>query len=452
MELTIHIETAGTLPALIAESEKLEITELTVTGRLNKLDMMYIKEMAKNKLAILNLSGAYIVNKVIKRDYFRFWKSLTCITIPNSVTSIESYAFENCSSLTHITIPKSITSIGVRVFGGCSSLKEFIVQEESLDFSTIDGVLFNKDKTTLIRYPLAKPDDSFIIPNSVTSIEMYAFCDCVNLKSITIPDSVTTVEESVFEGCVDLEEFVVQEDSPILSVIDGVLFNKERTAIICFPIRKPCTSYIIPDSVAFIGWRAFMYCEFLTSITIPDSVTKIEAETFLSCYRLLEITIPDSVTEIEHEAFRYCVSLQSVTIPDSVASIGDMAFYRCESLTNITIPKSVTYLGHTVFRGCKSLTNITILGGVTSLFRTFAGCNSLTHITITDCLNLSILDAFEDCTEIKEIHNNAPIPQTGSICFSDVDMETCKLFVPKGSYDAYRNAKGWKEFTNIIEE
>ena len=202
MELTIHVETAGTLPVLIEESDKLEITELTVTGRLNKLDMMYIKEMAKSKLTILNLSGAYIVNKAIRRDYFKYWKSLTCITIPNSVTSIESYAFEKCSSLTHITIPNSITSIGMRAFGECSSLKEIIVQEESLDFSAIDGVLFNKDKTTLIRYPLAKSDDSYMIPNSVTSIDGYAFCDCVNLKSITIPDSVTKIGKAAFGRCI----------------------------------------------------------------------------------------------------------------------------------------------------------------------------------------------------------------------------------------------------------
>ena len=193
--------------------------------------------------------------------------SLTSITIPEGVTSIGSYAFQSCSSLTNITIPDSVTSIGANAFSGCSSLTSINVSDNNKNYSSIDGVLFNKDKTEIIKYPTKKKETSYDIPNSVTSIGADAFLGCRSLTSITIPNSVTSIGDSTFSCCSSLE-----------------------------------------------------------SITIPNSVTNIEKHAFYECSSLTNITIQNSVTSIGSEAFYKCISLSKVLCLGNAASLKDNVF------------------------------------------------------------------------------------------------------------------------------
>ena len=206
---------------------------------------------------------------------FRYCKSLTSVAIPNSVTSIGERAFSECTSLTSVTIPDSVTSIGVGAFASCTSLTGIWVAEGNSHYSSdASGVLFSKDKTTLVQCPGTLA--ACMIPDSVTSIVGYAFAGCTSLTNVTIPDSVTRIDDS-----------------------------------------------------------AFSHCRSLTSVTIPDSVTRIGGWAFESCTSLTSVSIPDSVTRIGSYAFSGCSSLTSVTIPDSVTSINWYAFYNCTSLTDV---------------------------------------------------------------------------------------------------------------------
>ena len=240
------------------------------------------------------------------------------------VTEIGDSVFKDCLILTSVTIPNSVTSVGDRAFWGCANLT------------------------------------SITIPGSVMSIGFIAFSDCSSLKSVTIPDSVTSIGDSAFGDCTSLTAIDVTIGNKNYTSVNGVLFNKDKTELICYPAGKTDKSYIIPDSVISMGYSAFRSCVNLTRIIIPDSLTEIGINAFRGCTSLTSITIPNSVTSIGDWAFGGCTSLTSITIPNSVTEIGWSAFSGCTSLTSITIPDSVTSIDEVVFYNCKSLKTVTI--------------------------------------------------------------------------------------------
>ncbi|MGN0635823.1 MAG: leucine-rich repeat domain-containing protein, partial [Acutalibacteraceae bacterium] len=340
----------------------------------------------------------------IGNNAFYYCTSLTSITIPNSVTSIGDAAFIDCVSLTDITIPNSVASIGKCALGRCISLANIAVDPKNQFYSSDwEGVLFNKNKTTLIQFPACNELKEYTIPNGVTNIEDYAFYNSTSLTEITIPDNVISIGERTFEDCTSLTEIM------------------------------------IPNSVASIGAYAFYGCISLIGIKLPDSVTNIGGRAFsetgfyndksnwtdnvlyigrhlIAAYNDIAgiYSVKNGTMYIADEAFYACTALTSITIPNSVTIIGARAFYQCTGLTNITLPEELINIGWATFCCCGSLSSIVLPNSVTSIENwAFSHCPSLTSITVPDDVTSIGGDAFADCSSLNYVHIPASVTNIG---------------------------------------
>ena len=401
-----------------------------------------------------NLTSVTIPENVTSIGDYTFYgcSSLTSIEIPNGITSIGKAAFEFCKGLTTLFIPSTVTSIGAEAFYGCNNLKSIDVDVTNPDYSSIEGILFNKDLTTLILFPTGNTRTEYVIPNSVTYIGDNAFSGCSSLTSIVIPNSVTSIGDGAFHWCSGLTS--VEIPNSVLSIGNAT-----------FDYCSSLQTIVIPDNVRSIGNEAFEYCSSLTSVTIPNEVTQIGSRTFFECSNLKSAIIGNNVTNIGSYAFYKCTNLTTIDIPNSVTSIGDEAFYGCSSLPVIdNLRYADSYLIEAVN---KTLSNYDIRRGTRFIGpRAFSGCTNLTSVIIPQTITNIGADAFYGCTGLKQIIAMPIEPPTiqgweylyisrnyeGEGDFREYSYNdiTFPVYVYEESVDAYKEAVGWKLCTNIV--
>jgi hypothetical protein len=364
-----------------------------------------------------SLSGANIPNSVTNIGYAAFFlcTSLTNLVVSNTVNSIGDVAFAQCSSLINVEIPSGVTSLGHGTFYACTSLIAITVNSNNAFYSSLEGVLFNKDRTTLVEWPEGKGQSYTIpksvttigesafyfcmsltnvsIPNTVTNIERFAFSTCAglpgitipdgvssigmaafdscsSLKSVTIPASVTEIGLGAFSSCPQLTAITVDASNAFYSDMEGILFNRLRTVLIQYPAAKQ-GDYVIPVGVTSIGGAAFEGCNGLTSVSIPNGVTLIPNGAFSSCTSLASVLLPAGVTSIGANAFFYCLALTNVVIPSSVSYLADAAFAGCFSLSAAHFGGNAPSIGGYGFDGDNSAT-VYYLPGMTGWSPKFA--------------------------------------------------------------------------------
>lgn len=464
----VNVETPGTLGTLLSVEEQENIDNLTLIGKLNGSDIQVLRYMAgRNErgnrsagmLSDLDLSNVEFVTegngsyKISNNDtrYIETGK------LPNNI-------FRNCSVLNTIVLPESVTSIGSEAFRECTNL-------EHVDFST-----------------------------NITFIDSYAFYNCSNLKSIEIPSTVTSLGYESFGQCKKLENVTFGNDSKLVEISGWALYQTGLKSITIPASVETIGDYAFYycNSLNTVGFEegshlseiknnAF-YNSAISSIEIPEGCLEIGECGFESCRNLSRVSIPSTLVSIEREAFRYCSNLVEIRIPEDskLTAIEENAFDGT-GITSLYIPKGLFSISN-IFSNASQLQSLTVhpdnkyyeaIGGIVYSKRdksvvlvpksiegylTFPdyvtsipdnllqGCSKLKGVVLNSEIASLGNSVFSGCSNIQLLMSMAPTPATlTNASFDGINMENIALIVPQGSLDAYTQADGWKNFSTIEE-
>ena len=416
---------------VLIDACKVESNDFIIPSSVNVIcgGALPVKEwkIAKGNQRFVIVNGL-LLSKDRKRLFAVRGRERTSITIPSSVTSIESGAFVFYRGLVSITLPEDLTHIGDAAFFYCFGLT------------------------------------SVTIPSSVTSIGDSAFLSC-GLTSVTIPSSVTSIGDSAFRGCRGLTSVTILGEVTTIGngAFESIAPEKLTSAFIPEGMKLfRLTSWTIPE-----GATAIKYCEQtkgsedsfyfisrdkedsiniqISSITLPSTVKSIGKDVFSKFKALTSITIPDSVTEIEASAFRNCEALTTVTLPKGLTAIKESTFSECGALTSITIPEGVTSIGAYAFGECGALTSITIPEGVTSIGDgAFSECfNLFERVVIPSTVTEIGEGVFARCTSLGVVEFRCPPPKATLSPFLAGPLDNSPISI-QGFY-TWGNASAWRK-------
>lgn len=380
--MTVTMTTAGTLQSSIANSgySTANVTELVVTGPLNGADLKVIRDLTttgnvtklrltkdgKNATIVggdpTNYYGSYTASKDNVLPAYLFYNSkLTNIYLPNTITSIESYCFGNSKQLVDLSIPASVSSVNSSFVNGCSALTTLYVGSGSSSYDALNGVLYTKDLKTLVKYPEGLTATSFSVRSGVTAIASYAFYKAKltsislpttlqsigsstfsnsSIKTLSIPASVTSVATTSFSSMSSLTSFSVASGSSTLSTdTRGALFDKNKTILKAYPLGNTSTTYTIPSTVVELEYDAFWGHDYLKTITLPNGVKTIGGWALSGCSSLEEVNIPATVTKIDGYAFSSNQNLKKITSDITTPfDVADDAFSGTCDVATLYVP------------------------------------------------------------------------------------------------------------------
>lgn len=371
------------------------------------------------------------------------------VTIPNTVKTLRTYSFADCTEVTAVTFSTKLTKVGVKAFSGCTGLTSVSLPSKTKDI--MDG----------------------------------AFDYCTNLKKIVIPAKVATIDWTLFRCCKSLKNIKVASKNEKYCSVDGIVYNKKKTEVV-FCGEGKSGKITMPSTVTTIGESAYYYCtkitgitfskkvnqikpaafwgcSGLTSISLPSKLTYVESGTFNACYKLKKVTFPSTIKTIDSMSFNGCYRLKTVTIPKKVTIIDDSAFEKCitlnkvtikstvlkelgegafslcPSLENMTLPSSVKTIGKYAFSGCTALTKINIPSKVTSLSDgVFSNCISLTTLVIPKKVTTFGASCFDGCSALKKVKiKGTVLKKVGNYVFYGMP-ENAVFVVPKAKKSAYK--------------
>ncbi len=380
-------------------------------------------------------------------------KKMETITFGNGVTAIDNRAFSGCESLKNINISASVETIGESVFSGADSLQAINVDKGNKNYASIDGVLFDKAKETLIKYPVAREGTEYDIPEGTKVIDTQAFMvsasnrSASKLEKVTFPETLKEIKDQAFQQT-SLKEVTIPANVEFgknifmdATSLTKVTFDKDVKKLGEYMFWSCDNLNIIhgleDSAIESIAKEAFSYTDLSNGITLPKNLKKIESYAF---YRtnLPKIVIPDSVTEmgtgvfmnsqkldeavfgtgmtyVAPYTFFYCDELSKVTLTDNITELKDGCFaanglnghaasdYNAEGLTTIELPNSITKLGSYVFADNKDMTSIVLPDSITEMGdATFRGSEALESVSMPGSLAKLGDCTFEHCISLTK--------------------------------------------------
>lgn len=378
--------------------------------------------------------------------------NLESVTISQGVKYVANYAFKGCPKITFMHIPASVTSIGSDAFSDCSNISEFDVDPLNTDYCSIDGIIFNKTVTELVKCPEAK-EGTVTLPNTINSIAYrafencrsiesvnfnkylesigdYAFIGCESLTVINMGPQIKSIGNMAFNNCSNLEGILVDKDNNSYASIDGCLYDKGVTTLIKCP-GAYAGPFVLPETVNEIMEEAFKNCARLISFSATAHLEIVHNSAFEGCASLTEVHMPHGARVLSISAFKDCTHLSDVTLNGNVEQIHDYCFQNCESLPSLFIPTDVISLKTNVFDGCTSLESLSVSEdntmysshngalldkGMTSLI--LCPVKLAGSFTIPDSVEYIESGAFKNCSEITAVNFGSGVKTVGDQAFS----------------------------------
>jgi hypothetical protein len=298
---------------------------------------------------------------------YPIYKDATTFTVPTTVTTIAANAFRQCNKLQTIVLNEYIQTIGSGAFSAMGKIAAFEMPIENEWYCTIDGVLYDGTATTLIQYPLSKATAEFIIPNGVKTISTQAFYSCKYITKVTIPASVTSIGATAFQACAKMTEIIVDENNAHYCAVDGVLYTKDITQLLCYPAGKKDTTYVLPATVTTLVNNTFQSVSALTTILVEDGSTTfcaVDGVLYTKDMKTLayypagktdtSFVVPEGITTIRSTAFHNQYYLTSITLPSTLTSIAKTELGSVSKLTQIIVKKAAGSLANAPWGATKA--------------------------------------------------------------------------------------------------
>ncbi len=384
---------------------------------------------------------------------FQNCTSLPSIEIPEGVTSIGQYAFLECQQLATIVIPKSVTDIYWQAFYNCMGIEDVFCYPTTMP-QTAENAFENYmywplqatlhvPKSLMSIYSVTKPWTKFerfmALPDAIDEENNSTVYYTFNKDGTTV--SVTS-GQGKYEAKVTVPGRIMSYGKyyKVTSVENFAFFN-------CVKL----SSVFLNNSITYLGRFAFADCRGLTSVRLSGNITAIEDYTFSNCTSLSEIDIPSNVTSIGEGAFVGCSNLQSISLPSKTTYIGMRAFADCSSLAAVDLPSRLSMIDDNAFENCQSLTSMTIPNSVTFVgSNAFKDCKELKVVVFDGCSGEICQDAFNGCTGLKEIYSYSDVPPAADEYAFEGSNYDATLHVAAASLEAYQSTAPWCYFKHIV--
>lgn len=513
----VQDNTAGQLSTRVSKDDLSNVSCLEISGEMNGTDFKHLYSLLEaGNITDLNLANARIVsggepydtpeylkpryteNDVIGEEMFYGLTSLVTLTLPNSATVLSAFAINKCDNIGELTLPLECIELNMDAIyncknlhtltlGGklqkfnssaikeCDKLSAFVVDESNSTFKAIDGVLFSKDGTELIKYPRGLQNAAYIIPENVTRIGDNAFEES-QIESVTLPGTLQVIGRYSFSSSKNLSEIVMPN-------------SVESLGTSAFSWCKKLKKVVLSDNIREIPNSSFIHCIALREFLFGKNVNKISDNAFEDCSSLqrydvsaennwycsvdgvlfsknmhtlqscppafysLHYIVPDGVTVIANNGFSDCVNVEKVTLPESVTRIGSSAFLGCKNMASIVMPNDMEEIGSMAFWNCSKLESLIIPNGVRVIPMSMARmCRNLSYVSLPSTISEIKHTAFEDCTSLRYIRCGVEDAYGITVekrsydgsydSFEDVPSD-CTWYVPEGSEDSYKAQPWW---------